>query len=290
MNVDSPASARRSLSGGEVLERPCSTSPRTSMQRRGVVDAQRDRADRAQVVGDVLADLAVAAGGAALEHAVPYVSEMARPSIFGSHTNSNVGSSMPSRAKCERIRATQARSSSSERALAEREHRLAVADLLEVLDRRGADALRGRVGGDELGVLGLELAQLVEQRVVVVVVDARGRRGRSSGGCAGRAPRGARRPGPPPTSSPRPSLHLAGGRAQQAREVVHGAARPCRRGRSGRSAPGSPRSGRRRRRRSRCRPRGGSRARRRRCGTGGGRRRPPPRARASRGRCACPAG
>ena len=45
------------------------------------------------------------------------MSEMARPSIFGSHTNSNFGSSMPSRAKCERIRATQARSSSSERAL-----------------------------------------------------------------------------------------------------------------------------------------------------------------------------
>ena len=39
-------------------------------QRRRVLDPQRDRGDRAQVVRDVLADLAVAAGGAALQHAV----------------------------------------------------------------------------------------------------------------------------------------------------------------------------------------------------------------------------
>ena len=39
-------------------------------QRRRVLHAQRDRADRAQVLGHVLADLAVAARGAAHEHAV----------------------------------------------------------------------------------------------------------------------------------------------------------------------------------------------------------------------------
>src|SRR5215211_278579 len=55
--------------------------------------------------------------------------------------------------------------------VAEREHRLAVGDLLQVLDRLGTDALGGRVGRDELGMLGLEPAQLVEQRVVDVVVD-----------------------------------------------------------------------------------------------------------------------
>ena len=47
-----------------------------------------------------------------------YSSEIARPSIFGSATNVNSGFSMPSRARWLRMRSTQARSSSSERALA----------------------------------------------------------------------------------------------------------------------------------------------------------------------------
>jgi hypothetical protein len=58
MNVDSPACARRSFNAAKL------------QQRRDVFDAQRDLADRAQVVGDVLADLAVAARGAALQYAV----------------------------------------------------------------------------------------------------------------------------------------------------------------------------------------------------------------------------
>ena len=78
----------------------------------------------------------------------------------------------------------------------------------------------GESGVTQLGVLGLELAQLVEQRVVDVVVDAGVVEDvvaivvlvellAELGGAA-----------LAPTSSPRPSLHLAGGRAQQAREVV----------------------------------------------------------------------
>jgi hypothetical protein len=46
-----------------------------------------------------------------------------------------------------------------------------VADLLEVGDRLAADALSGRVGRDELGMVGLDGAQLVEERVVLVVAD-----------------------------------------------------------------------------------------------------------------------
>ena len=47
-----------------------------------------------------------------------YSSEIASPSIFGSATYSNSGSSIPSRARWLRIRWIQARSSSAERALA----------------------------------------------------------------------------------------------------------------------------------------------------------------------------
>ena len=69
------------------------------------------------------------------------------------------------------MRATQARSSSSERALASENIGCGWRDLLEPRDRLGADALGRRVGRDELGVLGLDRAQLVEQRVVDVVAD-----------------------------------------------------------------------------------------------------------------------
>jgi hypothetical protein len=48
-----------------------------------------------------------------------------------------------------------------------------VADLRQRADRLGADALRRRVGRDELGVLGLERLQLAVQRVVLVVADLR---------------------------------------------------------------------------------------------------------------------
>ena len=53
----------------------------------------------------------------------------------------------------------------------EREHRLGVLDSLEAVQRRGADPLGGRVWGAQLGVIGLDRTQLVEQRVVLVVAD-----------------------------------------------------------------------------------------------------------------------
>jgi hypothetical protein len=48
-----------------------------------------------------------------------------------------------------------------------------VGDLGEPGDRLAADPLRGRVRGQQLGVLGLDAAQLVEQLVVDVVGDLR---------------------------------------------------------------------------------------------------------------------
>ena len=46
-----------------------------------------------------------------------------------------------------------------------------MADLLQVADWFAADPLRRRVRGDQLGMLGLKRAQLVEERVVLVVAD-----------------------------------------------------------------------------------------------------------------------
>ena len=68
------------------------------------------------------------------------------------------------------MRSTQPRSSASLRALAG-EHRLQVADLLELGDGLAPDALGRRVGRDELGVVALDRAQLVQQCVVGVVAD-----------------------------------------------------------------------------------------------------------------------
>ncbi len=55
----------------------------------------------------------------------------------------------------------------------QRQHRLQVGDLLQARHRLAADALGRRVGRQQLGVLGLDGAQLVEQRVVGVVADLR---------------------------------------------------------------------------------------------------------------------
>ena len=55
----------------------------------------------------------------------------------------------------------------------QRQHLLGVADLDQVGDRLTADPLRRRVRRQQLGVLGLDRAQLVEQRVVDVVADLR---------------------------------------------------------------------------------------------------------------------
>src|SRR3954465_7697487 len=46
-------------------------------------------------------------------------------------------------------------------------------DLLQLAHRLPADSLGGRVGGEKLGMLALDRAQLVQQRVVGVVADLR---------------------------------------------------------------------------------------------------------------------
>ena len=141
-------------------------------QRRGTVHAQRDGPDGAQVLGDLLPDLAVAPRGAAGEHPVLVDSEMASPSTLGSVT--------------KRI-SPQLGALALEVALAAhhpRLHLLLVAALASgAWAGDGAPARtcpaaalpRAALGsrGAELRVLGLQVPQLVQQRVVLGVGDVR---------------------------------------------------------------------------------------------------------------------
>ena len=69
------------------------------------------------------------------------------------------------------MRAIQARSSSAERTLASESIGCGWVTFSSFEIGVAADPLRRRVGREQLGVLGLERAQLVEQRVVGVVAD-----------------------------------------------------------------------------------------------------------------------
>ena len=172
MNVDRPACARRSFSAAKSGS-DMYTSPRTSTSAggSGILDAQRDRRHRAQVVGDVLADLAVAARRAALEHPVA-VDQRDRQSVdlrLGHELEPRIVDPLAREVVAhpldpcpEVVRRVGVR---------QRQHRLGVADLLELTDRLRRHALGRRVGRDQLGMIGLEGLELVEQRVVDVVAD-----------------------------------------------------------------------------------------------------------------------
>ena len=142
-------------------------------QRRRVVDVQGDRADRAQVVRDVLADLPVPARGAALEQAVA-VDEADRQPVdlrLDDEPEGRLGDALAREVGAHPL------DPGAELLLgahvAEREHRLEMLDLLQTPHRLPSDAPRRRVGARELRVLGLQTAQLVEQAVVLVVADLR---------------------------------------------------------------------------------------------------------------------
>ena len=127
---------------------------------------------------------------------------------------------MPSRARWLRIRWTQARSSSALRALAS--DSIGSGWRTFVSAPTGSSPMRcvGESGRDELGVLGLERAQLVEQRVVLVVADLRVVERVVAVAVVGQlAAQWPPRAWPPwPERSPQ----LARGRREQPREVVRG--------------------------------------------------------------------
>ena len=238
-------------------------------QRRGIVDSQRYRLDRPQVLGHVLADLSIAAGGAALEDAVA-VDERDREAVdlrLGDELDRGVLDAVLGE---QPLRALQPGAQLLLVArVREREHRREVLDRGEALQRGRADALGRRFGGAQVGVLGLDVAQLVEQRVVVRIGDLRvvedvvaavvlldlpsQRLGalRRSGGSA-------------LTHQSLRRWLWRDARVDRGRSL-RAARRPS--GQSGRNAAVSPRSGPRRSRRSRSRPHGGRRDRHRRFGS-----------------------
>ena len=140
-------------------------------QRRRVRDPQRDRPDRPQVVGDVLADPAVAAGRAAGEDAVLVGERHRQPvdlrlgrvaDLLGGDVESLEQVADPLLPGAQLLLVA---------GVAEREHRLGMLDLGEAVERVRSHPLGRRVGCAQLGVGLLELAQLGEQRVVDVVAD-----------------------------------------------------------------------------------------------------------------------
>ena len=196
-------------------------------QRRRVLHRLRDHVDRQQVVRHVLADLAVAARGAALELAVA-VEQRDREAVdlrLGDELDLLVVHvALVEQAAHARLPGAQLVLVARVR---EREHRLEVLHLLELLERLAAHALGRRVGRAELGVLGLERAQLVEQGVVVGVRDLGVVERRSSGGCGARAARAAPLPAPPGSAL---SISRAAGRIRRSRSKPPSASIPARGG------------------------------------------------------------
>ncbi len=157
-------------------------------QLRRVFDPQRDRLHRAQVLRHLLADAPVAARGAAGQHAV-LVGERDREAVhlrLGHVADLLALDVEPLEAALDAL------GPSPQLVLvagvAERQHRLGVLDPPELLEGHTADALGRRVGGDELGIGLLELAQLAQQVVVVGVGDRRVVVARSTRGRGRRSP------------------------------------------------------------------------------------------------------
>ena len=138
-----------------------------SRRRRAAEHAQRDRLDRAEIDGDVLSALPVTARRTAHEDAV-LVDERHRRAVdlrledvgdglVGVETLTHIVGPLLQRLPG--------------RDLLEGAHRREVRHLREAGRGRCADALRGRIGSDEVGMLVFERPQLVEQHVVGAVVD-----------------------------------------------------------------------------------------------------------------------
>ena len=138
-----------------------------------VLDPQRDRLDRAQVLGDVLADAAVAAGRSPGEDPV-LVGEGDRQPVdlrLGDVADLTARDVEPLELSLDPLRPGAQLVLVA--GVGEREHRLVVLDLLELVQRLPADPLRRRVRGEQLGVGLLDLPQLAQQVVVVGVGDRR---------------------------------------------------------------------------------------------------------------------
>src|SRR5579875_1261012 len=129
-------------------------------------ERERHAADGADVRGDILADGAVAARGARCEPAV-LVDELDRDAV-----HLGLAGVLDLRALRELAHPrVELRHLVAARGVGEREHRVAMAHGLELGQRRTAHALRGGIGGDQLGMRLLERLQAAEERVVLGVGD-----------------------------------------------------------------------------------------------------------------------
>ena len=150
------------------------TSPRASRVGR-LGQPLRDRLDGAQVGRDVLAGRAVAAGRA-LDEAAALVAQADGEAVdLELRDVAEVRGGLGCRRQAEappdpRVERPQLLVAERVR---ERQHRPAVADLVERPGRRAADPLGRRVGRREVGERGLERDQLAEERVVVGVGQLR---------------------------------------------------------------------------------------------------------------------
>jgi hypothetical protein len=142
-------------------------------QRRRVRDPQRHRADRPQVLGHLLADPPVAAGRSAHQHAVLISEGDRQPVDLRLGRVAELRGGDVEALEMVREAVLPGAQLLLVAGVAEREHLLDVLDSLEALQRRRPHPLRGRVGRAQLRVLGLQIAQLVQQRVVLVVADLR---------------------------------------------------------------------------------------------------------------------
>ena len=197
MNVERPCGGVALVERLEVRQRHVDLAAHLE-QRRRVVDPPRDLRDRAQVVRDVLADLAVAARRAALEASRRGRSARRRGRRSSARRRSGTRDPRSPRARDgARIRATQARSSSSERTFASD----SIGWRWRTFSSRltGAPPTRcvGESGVDELGVGGLDRDELAVERVVLLVADLGVVLDVVALRVVGELPRAARRRGPP---------------------------------------------------------------------------------------------
>ena len=172
-NSGSPAAARAAFSARNC--RALHVHLAAYLQRcghPGAAHALRDVADRAQVGGDVLADGAVAARGALDEKAV-LVAQAGRQAVdlgLGDQGERHVLREVQEAPHALQELAHLGRG----HGIVERQHGYAVADLAEVLDRRGADPMRRAVGADQIRKARLDRLIALTQRVILGVGDLRG--------------------------------------------------------------------------------------------------------------------
>ncbi|CAM5345005.1 hypothetical protein RLIN73S_04400 [Rhodanobacter lindaniclasticus] len=138
---------------------------------------QRDRAHGAQVRGDVLAGLAIAAGGALHEHAV-FVAQADRQAVqLGFHRKHRIAPIQGLLdAPLELDHFPEAFTIGLAvllECIAQRQHRDRVAHLGETALRARADLARRRIGRGQRGVVGFDRLQLAHQPVVLGVGDIR---------------------------------------------------------------------------------------------------------------------